>query len=347
MKLTQSTFAGSVARAVRECRIFYFCGPDEAGAHDAAQAIVARLPAGTERIDLAGGELRRDPPRLADEARSTSLFGGERYIHVRCGGDEAFEAVEILVESPIETCPVLIVAAAASDKSRIAKLLADRADALVAMFHPPDATAVAAAVRSMADAAGVRIDAGVAERIARSCALDTRMARSEVAKLALYLDASPQAPRTADASALDAILARSEDDGFAAVVDCVLGGDLGRLADELARVREQSLNLVGLLLAFERRAAQLGQLAARLGGREDVANFVAGETKAHRVFFREAPALARQLQSWRGRRLERLIAKLIGLHRELLGNSQSADLLLAHALTQIAHAAAHRHRSQG
>ena len=340
MKLTQANFAASAARAAREARVFYFCGPDEAGAHDAAQAIVALLPAGAERIELAGAELRRDPVRLADEARSTSLFGGTRYLHVRTAGDEASEAVEILLDSPVEPCPVVIVASSASDKSRIAKLLADRPDSVVAMFHPPDLSAVAGAVRSLADAAGVRIDGGIAERIARACSLDTRMARSEIDKLALYLDASPQAPKTADAQALDAIGARNEDDGFQPLVNCVLGGDLGRLSGELARLRELSLSPVGLLLAFERRAAQLAQLAARMGPRGDVQRFIDAEKGARRVFFRDAPDLANQLRRWRGRRLERLVERLIALHRELLANSQSAELLLAQGLTEIARAAA-------
>lgn len=346
MKLTQSTFAAGLARAVRDCRVFYFCGPDEAGAYDAAQALAARLPSGSERLELAGAELKRDPVRLADEARSTSLFGGERYIDVRSSGDEAFDAVAILLESPVETSPVLINATSATDKSRTARLLADRADAMVAMFYPPDTRAVVSAVRSLADAAGVRLATAAAERIARNCALDTRMARTEVAKLALYLDAAPDAPRTADAEALDAILARSEDDGFLAVVNCVLNGDLARLPGELARVRELPLNPVGLLLAFERRAAHLAQLAARLGSRTDVAGFVEAEKKARRVFVRESPDITRQLERWRGRRLSRLLAKLVSLHRELLADSRAADVLLAHGLAELARAAAHKDGSR-
>ena len=342
MKLNQSSFAAGASRAARECRVFYFCGADEAGAHDAAQAIVALLPPGSERIELTGAELRKDPVKLGDEARSTSLFGGERYIQVRTTGDEACEAVEILLDSPVEGAPVLIVASGASDKSRIAKLLAERKDALVAMFHPAELAAVATTVRNLADAAGVRLDTAMAERIARSCALDTRMARSEIEKLALYLDASPQAPRSADAEALDAIAAACEDDSFAGVVSCVLGGDLGKLASELGRMRELGLNPVGLLLAFERRAAQLAQLAAKLGRRSDVGNFVTSQKGTRLVFFRDVPEITRQLTRWRGRRLERLIERLVGLHRDLLANSTHADLLLAQGLTEIARAAAQR-----
>lgn len=340
MKLTQATFAAGAVRAVRECRVFYFCGPDEAGAWDAANRIVSLLKPGAERIELSGAELRRDPVRLGDEARSTSLFGGARFIVVRASGDDAFEAVEALLDSSVEACPVLIVASSASDKSRIAKLLGDRKDAMVAMFHPPDLAAVAGVARSFGDAAGVRLDQALAERIARACALDTRMVRSEVDKLALYLDGTPQAPRTADAQALDAITAKSEDDGFGGIVNCVLGGETARLSGELARMRELSLSPVGLLLAFERRVAQLAQLAARLGGRGDVARFVESEKQARRVFWRDAPDIANQLKRWRGRRLERLVDRLVALHRELLANSQTAELLLAQGLAEIARAAA-------
>lgn len=342
MKATQRTFAAEAARFARQCRIFYFCGADEAGAHDAAARIVDLLAAGSERIELAGGDLKRDSVRLADEARSSSLFGASRYIVVRTSGDEAAEAVETLLQSPVEPCPVLIVATAATDKSRIAKLLADRADAVVAVFHPPDLNSVAAAVRRMGDAAGVRLDAALAERIARGCGLDTRMARGEVEKLALYLDGSPQTPRTADPAALDAIVTASDDDSFMPLVNCVLGGDLKRLPHELARLCDRSLNPVGLLLACERRAVQLASLSARWNGRGSVDTFIQGERAAGRVFFRDAADLGTQLARWPGTRLERLIARLVALHRALLRDSHAAELLLVHELGDIARAAAKR-----
>ena len=41
MKATQKDFATVALRAAREARIFYFCGPDEAGIQDAAARITA------------------------------------------------------------------------------------------------------------------------------------------------------------------------------------------------------------------------------------------------------------------------------------------------------------------
>jgi len=342
VKATQKDFKGMAARAAQDARVFFFCGPDEAGTNDAAHTIAGLLSDPGERIELSGAELRRDPVRLGDEARSTSLFGESRHIWVRASGDEAHDAVETLLGGGVEGCPVLIVATGATDKSRTAKLLANRPDALVAMFYPPDLRSVTEAVRQMAGPAGLRLGGDLAERIARGAALDTRLAQSEVTKLALYLDASPESPRTADADALEAVGARTEDDGFMTLVNAVLSGQVGRLPAELKRMRELGLNPVGLLLAFERRAAQLVQLAARMGPGGNVRQFIDAESSARRVFWKDSRDLTEQLTAWRGRKLARLVERLVDLHRTLLANSQNAELLLAQGLAEIARAAAPR-----
>jgi DNA polymerase III subunit delta len=340
MKASQKDFKAQAARAAHEGRVFFFCGPDEAGANDAANHLLTLLPDPGERIELSGADLRKDPVRLGDEARSTSLFGDTRHIWVRASGDEAHDAVENLLAGEVEGCPVLVVASGATDKSRTAKLLANRPDALVAMFYPPDLRSVTEAVRGMADAAGLRLSGDLAERIARAAALDTRLAQSEVTKLALYLDASLEAPRSADVAALDAIGARTDDDGFMPLVNAVLGGETGKLAAELHRMRELGLSPVGLLLAFERRAAQLVQLAAKAGPRGNLPQLVEVEAAARRVFWKDKRDLIHQLNRWRGKKLARLVQRLFELHRSLLANSQNAELLLAQELADITRAAA-------
>lgn len=335
MKATQRDFAGIAPKAAKEARIFFFCGPDEAGSYEAANRIVSLLSEPGERIELSGAELRKDPVRLGDEARSTSLFGETRYIFVRAQGDEAHEAVANLLESDVDPCPVLIIANSATDKSRTAKLLANRPNALVAMFYPPDLRSVAGSVRGMAAAAGLRMDAEIAERIARAAGLDTRLAQSEISKLALYLDAAPEHPRTVDSVALEAIGAKTEDEGFAPIVDGVLGGDAQRLASELQRMHDLALNPVGLLLALERRTVQLAALAAKLRGGGDIASLLKAESAARRIFWKDQAVLAQQLRRWRGSRLKRLTSRLVALHQSMLVDSQNAELLISQELTEI------------
>lgn len=346
MKATQKNFARDARNAARTCRTFYFCGPDEAGAWAAMAAVVDLIPEAGERVELSGSDLKRDPVLLADEARSSSLFGGTRHILVRAQGDEVLDAVGNHLLAQGEACPVLIVASGATDKSRVAKLLEGRSDALVGMFYPPEPGEIVGAVRQMAAAAGIKLAGNLAERIAGACLYDLRLAQSEVDKLALYLDASPQSPRAADAAALDAIGAASEEDGLTPIVNAVLAGDRARLAGEIARLRELSLNPVGVLLAVERRAAQLAQLAARLG-RGNLRQFIVAEKNAKRIFWRDERDIEVQLGIWRGKQLSRLVERLTALHRSLIGNSQMAEVLLVQGLTDIAREAASAARRQG
>jgi DNA polymerase-3 subunit delta len=354
MKLTQKDFARGLPAGIEGCAIFFFCGPDEAGASAAANRLAAALPDAGERVELAGADLRRDPALLGDEARSSSLFGGKRHIFVRATGDEAHDALEVLIQTGAagagEAAPVIIVATSATDKSRTAKLLEQRKDALVAMFHPPDLQTVTAAVRAMADAAGLRLSGDLAERIARAAGLDVRLAQSEVTKLALYCGADPQAPKAATLEDHAAIGAATEEDGFAPLVNAVLGGELGRLSGEIRRMRELGLNPVGLALALERRAAQLAQITAHLGPRGAFDRLDKGSEARLGIFFKEKRDIRNQFERWRlpatrgarETRLDRLIPRLTELHRTLLANSQTADLLLAQELTEIARYAARR-----
>ena len=125
MKATQKDFAAVAPRAVRACGTFFFCGPDEAGAAAAAQRIAGMLEDAGERVELAGGDLRRDPVLLADEARSGSLFAQARHILVRASGEEAHDALAnhlaAIDSGEGKPCPVLIVATSATDKSRTAE----------------------------------------------------------------------------------------------------------------------------------------------------------------------------------------------------------------------------------
>lgn len=346
MKAKGQDFARGLPKAVSQASIFFFCGPDEAGASAAANKIVDAMPDAGERVELSGGDLKRDPAMLGDEARTSSLFGDKRHIFVRASGDEAHDALQALIETGDagagDAAPVLVVATSATDKSRTAKLLEKRADALVAMFYPPDLASVAVSVRAMADAAGLRLGGDLAERIARAAGLDVRLAQSEVDKLALYLDASLQSPKTATNEDYGEIGASTEEDGFGPVVGAVLGGELAKLPAELKRMRELGLNPVGLLLAIERRAALLAQIAARVGPRGSIDNLDRGEKARLGIFFKEEREIRVQLTRWNRVKLDRLIPRLVALHQSLLANSQTAGMLLAHDLTEIARFAAKR-----
>ncbi|MFN7159859.1 MAG: DNA polymerase III subunit delta, partial [Erythrobacter cryptus] len=147
-----------------------------------------------------------------------------------------------------------------------------------------------------------------------------------------------------------AIGAATEEDSLAPLVNAVLGGELARIGGEVRRMRELALNPLGVVLALERRAAQLAQIAAKLGPQGRIQALSPAEKLQLGIFFREERAITQQFERWMrpaGRaggetRLDRLIARLAMLHRTLLANSQAAELLLAQELAEIGRFAAKR-----
>jgi len=135
--------------------------------------------------------------------------------------------------------------------------------------------------------------------------------------------------------------AATEEDGFGPLVNAVMGGEMGKLPTEVRRMKELGLNPVGLLLALERRAAQLAQISAKLGNRGSLDNLGRGEKAQLGIFWKEEREIRVQLGAWQ-KPAGRVIPRLVELHRSLLSNSQAAELLLAQDLAQIARFAARR-----
>ena len=77
------------------------------------------------------------------------------------------------------------------------------------------------------------------------------------------------------------------------LVNVVLSGEVNRVSGELGRMRELALNPVGVLLAFERRVAQLGQLAARMGTGRRIGDLLDAEQKALTVIPASRPSAPR------------------------------------------------------
>ena len=130
--------------------------------------------------------------------------------------------------------------------------------------------------------------------------------------------------------------AATEEDGFMPLVNAVLKGDCGKLDIELKRMREHGMNAVGVLLAVERRAAQLAQITAQLGPRGSLDGMDRGAKARLGIFWRDERDIRDQLQSWHRRKLERLGPKLMQLHKDLLGNSQPSNLHLDHGKFRFA-----------
>jgi len=309
---------GQLDKALKEpaeTRCFLFHGQDEAGSRALAKAVGAALGPEAERIDLTGAELKGDPARLADEAASISMFGGARWILVEPAGDECVAAVEALLEVPVTGNPVALVAGALRPSSALLKLALAAPAALAFASYVPDAREADRLALEMARAMGLVLRGDVARRVAEASNGNRAIIEQELAKFALYVGATPEAPREADHDVVDALGAAADEGDLNRLVEAVVGGDSAALEAELARLRAEGLEGIVLLRAMLRRMALLARLRAEVEQGNSPAAVMASSGKA--LFWKEKPAVEQQLRRWRSGLIAKAMTRLAEAERQL------------------------------
>jgi DNA polymerase-3 subunit delta len=318
-------------------RCFLLYGPDEAGSRALADRIGTNMGAEAERVDLDGATLAKDPALLADEAASTSLFGGARWIRVRVSGDEATEAVEALLSAPQAGNPVAIMAGALKPASKLLKLaLASPAVAAFASYLP-DAREAGPLVAGMAAPLGLRISPNVARRIFDAAAGDRAVIAQELEKIAAFVDAGEDAPREVDDGVVDAIGAGEGETSAAALIDAVLTGNLREAVEELKQLAEAGEDGVPLVRAMHRRLLQLAALRGE-ADRSGIDAAIAGAGKS--IFWKEKPIVEAELRRWGSADLTMLVERITAAQARLVESGAPGTFTASQELLTIARAAA-------
>lgn len=315
MKANRAQIERALARPA-DTLFFLLHGPDEAGSRGLAKKLAAAMGADAERIDLSGAELKADPARLADEAAAISMFGGARWIQVEQAGDEIVPAVEALVEVPAAGNPVAIVAGALKPASKLLKLALAAPNALAFASYVPDAGQADRLVAELARGHGLIVRPDVAARIAEASGGNRSVIDQELAKLALYADASPEAPRPLEHEAIDAVGAGAEEGDLTRLVDSVAGGDGAALEAEIARLRAQGQEGITLIRAVLRRMMLLARLRAEVEQGKSVSAVMASSGKS--VFFKEKDAVERQVSRWNAALLAKAVGRLVEAERQVM-----------------------------
>lgn len=299
-----------------DTRLFLLHGPDEAGSRALVQRLAAAMGPEAERIDLSGAELKSDPARLADEAAAFSMFGGARWILVEQAGDEATGALEALLEAPAAGNPVAIVAGSLRPASKLLKLALAAPTAMAFASYAPEARDADRLVADLARDHGLHIRGDVARRIAEAAGGNRAIIAQELAKFALYLDASPEGPKTLDHETVDAIGAGGEEGDLSRLVNGAAGGDAELLDAEIARLRAEGQEGITLIRAMLRRMTLLARLRAEVEQGSRVADVMASSGKS--LFWKEKDEIARQVGRWRGNLVAKAIGRLLEAEREVM-----------------------------
>ena len=294
-------------------RLYLFHGPDESQSRGHGERLLKALCA--ERFFILHNAVKSDPALLADEAGAMNLFGGPRVIWIDGAGDEIASGVDALLSAPATQNAVIIIAGTLRKTSALLKLAEVHKQVLTYASYPLEGGSAEQMVMDLGRTQGLRIERGVAARLAEACGNDRGIAVQEVAKLALYVGASVEAPSDLDHAALDAVGAEMAEGDWLRLADVALSGDLQTLADELARL-PASAEPIPVLRALQRRLMMLAPLRARTESGESPDAVLKSLGRA--LFFKDEPVVRRMLQAWNAGALATAADRAGALERALM-----------------------------
>lgn len=309
MKASKAEIERALKAPGADTRLFLLHGPDEAGSRALAALLVGAMGPAAERVDLTGAELKSDPARLADEASSISLFGARRFIWVEPAGDEIVPAVEALIESNIAGNPVISVAGALKNSSKLLKLALAEPSAMTYASYVPEGREADKLVLDMGREQGLIMRPDVARRIAEASGGNRAIVGQELIKYALFTDAAPERPKDVDENVLQAIGAAAEEGDLGGLVDSVVGGNGPALRAELLRLSGRGIEGITLLRAVLRRMMLLASMRAEVERGNSPETVVASKGKA--LFWKERAPVSQQLGRWRPELLAKAVNRLL------------------------------------
>jgi len=258
---------------------------------------------------------------------------------VETAGDEIADGVAALLAAPASESPVIVIGGALRKTSALLKLAEAHRHALAHASYAPEGADAERMVIDVGRTHGLRIPDAVAARIAESCGNDQAVVGQELAKLALYVGASTEAPKPLDHEAVDAVGADLPEGNFLRLADLALAGDLPAVADECARLSPGGSEAIPVVRSLQRRLLMLAPLRARVEAGEGSGAVMTSMGKS--LFWKDKPLLEKLLRLWDARGLETVAERAGKLERHLLrSDSAPAAGALGEELMAIARRAA-------
>jgi len=314
VKASKATIGRSVDQPADAIRFYLFHGPDEGQSRALAARLLEGL--GATKSVIAAGAIKSDPATLVDEAGAMSLFGDKRAIWIEPAAKEIEEGVAALLEAEAVENVVVAIAGVLTKASPLLKLAEGSPQSLVYASYLPEGQDAERMVADLGRRFGLKVSGPVASRLAESSGNDQAIVAQELQKFALYVGASPEAPRELDHEAVDAVGAESAEGDFLRLADLALGGEVDELAGELARLPAAGSEAIPLVRSLQRRLLMLAPLRARIerGERPDAVMTSAAKS----LFWKDKTKVQRMLARWSADGLATAAERVGKLERSLM-----------------------------
>ncbi len=315
-------------------RLVLFHGGDTSASSDLARGVLRRLPNSDGETIMPAAAVASDPAALLAAASEIPMFGGVRPVRVDDAGEEVLAAVAQVLDAPATANPVIVVAGALKKGSKLVARVEAAANALAVVSYPPDAAGTASAIAEIAAEHGLRLSRDAVDVLAQATGGERGIVRQEVAKLALFVDATPAAPVDAGRAEVAAVGADFADADLGALVDGVAGGGTVAVGRQLVELDASAIPGITILRAVARRFWLLLDLRAAVDAGLSATRAV--DAARPPVFWRDKPVVAAQLARWSTPAIRSALARLLDAERAVKRSGSAGDVAVDQLLLSLA-----------
>lgn len=316
-------------------RLYLFHGADETSSRSHATHLLKALDAEKDVID--GSAIKSDPARLADDANALSMFGGKKAIWIEPAGEEILGGVEALFDASGAEHPVIVIAGALRKTSKLLKIAEASPHALAHVSYAPEGREFESIIDQLCSDHGLAPAPGVVSRIAGMTANNRELARQEVEKYALYLEAGEGKPVSLNDDTIDKLGAGAGESAFLGLGDRAMIGDISGVQKGVDGMSANGSEAITILRAMQRRIVMLAPMQARVAEGEPPSAVISSMGRA--LFWKDKPLVTEMLMRWPAPRLARLGERVTDLERKLMFANLPAKAAIGEELLAIARTA--------
>lgn len=280
---------------------FLLYGPDDGLVSDRAKTLSQALVQATnppgEILRIGERDLAEQPNLLQIEARTLPMFGGPKILRAVLTTKIKPDSIADLLSEPM---PARLVLEAGNLKPshKIRKIFETAKRAAALPCFSEGASDIQALIQEELTAHGFQVPPETEQLLMSLLGADYAVARNELQKLALYVDAKPQEGlrKAIDIADVEAIIGDSSAAGFDELIASVLGGQPKIAIRLFEQQLAQGNSCQTILILLNRHLTRLHQVQSQIN--QGMTPDQAMKSLRPPVFFKAQTGFKQQLRAW-------------------------------------------------
>lgn len=283
-------------------------------------------------IRLEASDIDKDPARLNDEARTMSLFGGDRLIWLRNMASQKglVDVIKSLIKEPPKQTFILIEAGDLKKGVGLRSAVEASATAMALPCFADDARALDGLIDNVLGEFQLNISLDARKWLRENLGGDRLVSRGELEKLCLYALKKKEITMDDVTEAVSNVSALSQDE----IIDAVLVGNLSSFNDSFERQATSGSPLFLILSAAQRQFQQLQILRYQVEV-EGKTPFSAVAGARPPIFFKRQKTVEKALNHWSLNQISTAMEKLQSAVLESRKNATLSESIIRQTLLAL------------